>query len=190
MLEDLFGWFQGFGLAFTLLGLFLLLVIDAMIFPTLPELFTVLAFLMDPTLTWGIILLATVCLAEVTGNTMLYLLVRRKQLPEFIQKAIKGWTGFIIFSDERIILLNRIAPVLPFTGAFMATCEWNYGRSMAYMVSGGILKYSALLALVGLLDYKYETETAQLFSLAAVAVVICVSLMASLYLRKRKARMQ
>jgi membrane protein YqaA with SNARE-associated domain len=187
MLEGLFGWFQGFGPGFALLGLFLILVLDAMIFPALPELFAVLAFLMDPSPEWAVILLVTVCLAEVVGNSLLYAFVRWKKLPGFLERAMKKWTGFIIFSDERIILLNRVAPVMPFTGAFIATCGWNYRKSMAYLVAGGLLKYSALLGLVSFFDYEFETADAQLFSIAAVAVVICASLAASFALRWKHA---
>jgi hypothetical protein len=190
MLEGLFDWFQGFGLAFTLLGLFVILVIDAIIFPALPELFAVLAFLVDPSLEWGIILLITVCIAEITGNTLLYSLVKWKKLPDFAEKAIKKWTGFIIFSDERIILLNRIAPVLPFTGAFIATCKWDYRKSMLYLAIGGLLKYSALFGMVAFFDYRFNSEDAQMFSLAAVAAVICVSLAVSFVLKKRKVTRQ
>jgi hypothetical protein len=190
MLEGLFDWFQGFGLAFTLLGLFVILVIDAIIFPALPELFAVLAFLIDPSLEWGIILLITVCIAEIVGNTLLYSLVKWKKLPDFIEKIITKWTGFIIFSDERIILLNRVAPVLPFTGAFIATCKWNYRKSMLYLAIGGLLKYSALFAMVALFDYRFDRETAQIFSLAAVVIVICLSLVASYIIKKRKDSLQ
>src|SRR5207249_9507820 len=38
---------------------------------------------------------------------------------------------FLGVPDERAILLNRIAPVVPFVGAFIATLRWNYRRSMA-----------------------------------------------------------
>lgn len=190
MLEGLFDWFLGFGLAFTLLGLFVILVIDAIIFPALPELFAVLAFLIDPSLEWGIVLLITVCIAEITGNTILYSLVKWKKLPNFVEKAIKKWTGFIIFNDERIILLNRVAPVLPFTGAFIATCKWDYKKSMLYLAIGGLLKYSALFAMVAFFDYRFESEDAQIFSLAAVVIVICLSLAVSFIIKKRKAKIQ
>lgn len=185
MLQGLFDWFQGFGPFFALLGLFVILVIDSMIFPALPELFAVLAFLMDPTPEWGLALLATVCLAEVVGNSLLYSLVRRSRLPDFVEKAMRKWVGFIVLQDERIILLNRVAPVMPFTGAFMATCRWDYGRSMLYLVAGGLAKYSALLALVFYFDYTFDPGQAQMISLAAVAVIIVLSILASVIYRKR-----
>ncbi len=186
MLEGLFDWFQGFGPGFALLGLFVIMVVDAMIFPALPELFAVLAFLIDPTPEWAAVLLATVCLAEVVGNSLLYAFVRWKKLPEFLERAMKKWTGFIIFSDERIILLNRLAPVMPFTGAFIATCNWNYRKSMLFLAVGGLMKYGALFGLVGLFDYQFDREETQLFSLLAVVIVICLSLAASYALKKRR----
>ncbi len=188
MFEWLFEWFQSFGLGFALLGLFVIFVIDSTIFPALPELFAVLAFLMDPSLEWGVALLVTACLAEIVGNSLLYFLVRRRKLPDFITRAMKRWIRFIFLRDERIILLNRIAPVMPFTGAFMAACKWNYRKSMLYLAAGGVAKYSALFLLIGLFDYSFEREQAQMFSIAAVLAVICVSLLASYIYRKRHAR--
>lgn len=185
MFEDLFGWFQSYGLFYALLGLFIIQVIDATIFPALPELFATLTFLMDPTLTWGILVLATSCLAEITGNSLLYALVKRKSLPGFIQKAMKRWTEFIFVKDERIILINRIAPVVPFMGAFIATCEWDYRKSMLYLIIGGLAKYGALLALVGFFNYRFDPDTARTFSILAIIAIIGLSFVSSYVYRKR-----
>ncbi len=184
MLEGLFDWFRGFGLGFTLLGLFLILVIDATVFPALPELFAVLAFLMDPTWEWGAAILMTACLAEIVGNSLLYGLVKWKKLPGAIERIMSKWTEFILLGDERIILLNRIAPVMPFTGAFMAVCRWDYKKCMIYLVIGGLVKYSALLALVGFFNYQFDPDTAQMFSIVMVLAVVCVSIAASYFYRK------
>jgi membrane protein YqaA with SNARE-associated domain len=185
MLEGLHDWFLINGTFYALIGLFLILVIDSMIFPTLPEVFAVAAFFLDPTLEWGLIILLTACCAEVTGNSLLYALVRKKKLPNFIQKAMKKWVGFLFLRDERILLLNRVAPVVPFTGAFIATCEWSYKLSMAYLVVGGAAKYGLLLALVGLLNVTFDPDTAQLFTLFALAFIISFSFAASYFFRKR-----
>ena len=188
MFEELFAWFQGHGLFYALLGLFIIQVIDSTIFPALPELFATLAFMMDPTLEWGLLVLATSCLAEFTGNTLLYALVKRKSLPEFIQRAMKKWTEFIFVRDERIILINRVAPIVPFTGAFIATCQWDYRKSMAYLIVGGLAKYGALLLLIGALNYQFDPETAQFFSILAIVIIIVLSFISSfLYRRKLEA---
>ena len=185
MFEDLFGWFQSYGLFYALLGLFIIQVIDATIFPALPELFFTLAFMMDPTWEWGILVLTTTVLAEITGNSLLYALVKRKSLPEFIQKAMKRWTEFIFVKDERIILINRVAPVVPFLGAFIATCKWNYKKSMLYLVMGGLAKYGALLVLIGLLNYQFDPDTAQFYSILAIIIIIGLSFVSSYIYRKK-----
>lgn len=185
MLEGLHDWFLTYGTFYALIGLFFILVIDSMIFPTLPEIFAVAAFLLDPTLEWGIIILVTACLAEVTGNTLLYALVKKKKLPNFIQKVMKKWVEFLFLRDERILLLNRAAPVVPFTGAFIATCEWSYKLSMVYLVIGGAAKYGLLLALVGVLNVTFDPDTAQLFTLFALAFIISFSFAMSYFYRKK-----
>ena len=185
MFEDLFGWFQSYGLFYALLGLFIIQVIDATIFPALPELFFTLAFMMDPTWEWGALVLATTVLAEVTGNSLLYALVKRKSLPDFIQKAMKKWTEFIFVKDERIILINRVAPVVPFLGAFMATCKWDYKKSMIYLVIGGLAKYGALLILLVIFSITFDADFAQKMSILAIIIIIGVSFVSS-YLYKKK----
>ena len=185
MFEGLFDWFLEYGVHYALLGIFVILVIDSTIFPALPELFATIAFLLDPTLWWGLALLITAVAAEFTGNSLLYALVKRSQLPDFIKKAMNKWTEFIFLKDERIILVNRVAPIVPFTGAFIAVCEWNYPRSMFYLVIGGLAKYSALFALVGLFNYQFNREDAQLLTIVSIFVIIGLSFVSSYLYRKK-----
>ncbi|MFO7618424.1 MAG: hypothetical protein R6W91_02030 [Thermoplasmata archaeon] len=188
MLEGLFEWFQAQGVIFTLLGMFLIVLMDSTVFPVLPELFAVLVFTADPSLGLGLMMMAAICVAEITGNTLLYSLVKWKRLPDIIEKAMKRWTGFLIVSDERIILVNRFAPIVPYSGAFIATCGWNYRKSMLYLAAGCLAKYSALFALVGFFNYQFDRGTAQMVSIAAVITVIALSLLASHIYRKRNAK--
>ena len=185
MLEGLFDWFLDYGMHYALIAIFIILVIDAAVFPALPEVFATIAFLLDPTLMWGITLLITALLAEFTGNSLLYGLVKRSSLPEFIKKAMNKWTEFIFLKDERIILINRVAPIVPFTGAFMAVCEWNYWKSMSYLMIGGAAKYGALFALIGLFNIQFEKEVAQQITILALFIIIGLSFLSS-YLYKRK----
>jgi membrane protein DedA with SNARE-associated domain len=186
MLEGMFDWFQAQGLMFTLLGMLIIVIVDSTLFPVLPELFAVLVFTGDPSPELAAMMMTAICLGEITGNTVLYSLVKWKHLPAIIEKAIVKWTDFLIFSDERIILMNRFAPVIPYAGAFIATCKWNYRKAMIYLVTGCIVKYSALFALVGFFNYQFDPKTAQMFSLVAVITVICLSLVASAIYRKRR----
>jgi hypothetical protein len=192
-LAGLFAFLGPFG---TLVALLLVFVIDAAIIPTLPELAVVLSYLyrgtgVDPLL-WALLLLGMAMAGEVIGNTVMFLWVRklvvdRGHLPRFIDRAMRGWTRFLLVRDERIILLNRIAPVVPFVGAFIAVVGWSYPRSLLYIVVGALAKYSVLLLLVGYLGLIYDPNTATLVTLAAVLIIVALSVAASLVLRRRTA---
>jgi membrane protein DedA with SNARE-associated domain len=102
---------------------------------------------------------------------------------------MKKWTSFLAVRDERIILVNRIAPAVPFTGAFIAVCGWNLRRSLAYVLLGGVVKYMLLLVLVIGLGLAFDPEAARLVTLVAVVVLVVASLAAGWYRgRKREVR--
>ncbi|HKW43084.1 MAG TPA: hypothetical protein VJP06_02755 [Thermoplasmata archaeon] len=193
-------WLQGLfaflGPAGVLVALFLLFVIDAAIVPALPELAVAVTFLYglpdyDPWLR-ALLLLGMAVGGEFTGNTLLYLWVRklivdRGLLPRPIQRAMTGWMQFLIVPDERIILLNRVAPVVPFVGAFIAVLKWSYRKSIAYVVIGAAAKYSLLLVLVGGLRLAYNRDVATTITVSAILILVAVSL-AGAYLYRRRAR--
>ncbi len=190
------GLFAFLGPAGTLLALFFVFVIDAAVIPALPELAVVLSFLYrapgeDP-FTWALLLLGMAIGGEAVGNTLMYLWVRklvvdRGHLPKFVNRLMKGWTQLLLVRDERIILLNRVAPVVPFVGAFIAVVGWNYTKSLAYIVLGAAVKYSLLIVLVGYLGVAYDPNTATLITVGAIVVLVAASLGASILLRRRMA---
>lgn len=190
-LTGLFGFLGPTG---TLVALFLVFVIDAAVIPALPELAVVFSFLYrrpgtDP-VPWALLLLAMAVAGEVVGNTLMFLWIRRLvvdrgRMPKFLDRAMKGWTRLLLVRDERIILLNRIAPVVPFVGAFIAVVGWSYSKSIAFIIAGAAAKYSLLLILVGYLGVVYDPNTATLITAGAVILLVAVSLAASFVLRHR-----
>jgi CHASE1-domain containing sensor protein len=98
------------------------------------------------------------------------------------------WTRFLVFPDERIILLNRIAPVVPFVGAFIAVLRWSFPKSIAYILIGAAAKYSLLLILVGSLRVAYSRQMATLLTVSAVLVLVLASMVSAYLLRRRQAR--
>jgi membrane protein YqaA with SNARE-associated domain len=187
--------FHGLGPVVTLLALFLIFVIDAAIFPAIPEVFAVIFFLANPlpegsALVWGLAILTMAVLGELAGNTLLYLVVRnllvkKKRTPRILERMMKRYVKFLVCRDEKIILVNRVAPVVPMVGAFMAVCEWSYRKSISYVFIGSLAKYSFLLILVGSFGVMYERDTAQVISIVAVIVVIAVSALLSFVYRRR-----
>lgn len=189
------GLFAFLGPAGTLVALFLVFVIDAAIIPTLPELAVVLSYLLgrpaavEP-LPWAALLLGMAVAGEVLGNTIMFLWVRKLvvdkgHMPRVIERAMRGWTGLMLVRDERIILVNRIAPVVPFVGAFIAVVGWSFRKSLLYIVLGSLAKYSLLLVLVGFLGIVYEPGAATLITVIAVIVLVVVSVVAAVLYRRR-----
>lgn len=178
-----------------LVAIFFIFMLDAMVIPTLPELFTIAFYVqysllgVEP-LPWAVALLIVAVLGEISGNGMIYLvfsrlLVRKRRLPKVIEKAVKTWADFLVVKGEKVILVNRFAPAVPFMGVFIAVCGWNVRTSFIYIVAGSLAKYSLLLALVGYLNVAYDPGLAQWLTVAAVVVIVALSVMASVVRKKR-----
>ena len=188
--EWLFGLFSGMGDPGIVLCVFLLFLIDALFFPTLPELFMVLGFGANATWEFALVLLGVAIVAELVGVFTLYFVVSRIRVPERISRIAKKYIGFLVVSDERIILVNRVAPMIPFLGAFIALIKtWDPRKCAFYIVLGCVLKYGIIM-LAGNFFYGYfGSDTAQTVMLVAIVAVIVISFIAS-YVKKRNAGLE
>jgi membrane protein YqaA with SNARE-associated domain len=192
--EFLAALFASLGPVGSLLALLLIFALDAALFPALPEVWIVVTYtyrpeVLDPLL-WAALLLGVGIAGDVLGTTFLYLMVRRvlirgRRMPGWLERGMKRWTTFLVVRDERLILLNRVAPVIPFVGAFIATLGWDYRRSLAYVAVGGLAKYAILLFVVFAIGVAYNPSTARWITLGVVAVVVAVSVLASSLYRRR-----
>ena len=178
-----------------LAAMFLIFLLDAAIFPALPEFFIV-AFYFELVGRWAwaptvaaAVLLVLALAGDLAGNAGLYAIVRalrnRGKVPRFIEKAMKKWTSLLAVGDERVILVNRIAPAVPLTGAFIAVCGWSLRKSLAYVLIGGVAKYVFLLVIVVGLGVAFDQGTARLVSFVAVIVLIVASFVAGWIRRQR-----
>lgn len=157
-----------------------------MLVPTLPELFVLLFALENPSnLGWVLLLFVVVVVAELTGNGILYLVVKRYGLPRLFDKAMKKWVGFLALHDERIILVNRVAPILPFVGAVVATMKWNPRKSFLFIFIGGAAKYAALLAFVLVFNQVFDPNTARNVTISMILAIVIVSFVQG-YFAKQK----
>ncbi len=187
--DQIIALFRDLGPAGLLVALFVIFYLDSMVIPLLPELFAVIIFqALGPSVAWGILILALAEVAEVLGNTTTYVIARTVRVPRKVQAAMQRWTGVLVAKRETLILTNRIAPAVPFVGFFIAVCGWSYRRSMAYVVLGGLAKYTFLLALVGGLNYAYDPGLAANLTLVLVVAFVAVSLAITFWRRRRLAR--
>lgn len=183
--DAIISFFSGFGEMGMLLSLFCIFIIDSMLFPTLPEFFLLVIYSTNPDFGWGSILIFIALLSIFCGNTLLYLIVERFGLPSFIKKFVKKYSNIMITSDEKMLLINRIAPVLPYTGAFISINKWNYKKSIFYILAGGLIKFFVLISLSGFFYALFEKGLAQKATFCLIIVTIIAGLILS-YIRKRE----
>lgn len=183
--QVIYSYFLPLGIWGMLGCIFILFYIDAIVFPTLPELFTVIIFMTKPETWFGLAILGVIAISEFLGLTTLYLIVKKSKVPQRIERAVNKYKDFLVMGDERIILLNRIAPILPFLGAFVAICKWSYTKSVAYTFIGGISKYGIILTASGLFFALLSTGTAQTITLMMILIVIAISFVCAYFKSRR-----
>lgn len=180
---DIVAWLESvlrpLGTLGVLMIIFLFFYFDAILFPTLPEIFTLGMFTFEPSLAFAVEILITIIVAELLGLTTLYLIVKHLTIPKKIEQALEKYTRFLLVKDEKIILVNRIAPVLPFMGAFAAVCHWDFRKCVAYTLLGGVVKYSLILASSVVFFAYLKSGDAFLVSIILVMSIIVVSLVLS-----------
>ena len=188
--DTIIQFFGSFGIIGLGIALFLIFLIDSMIFPALPDFFLLIIFATDPqNVLWGLMLLIIAVSASFSGNTLLYILVKRFSPPKRLERVMRKYSDLLIISDERILLINRIAPVLPYTGAFIAINNWNYRKAMYYIVGGASIKFGVLLLLSGSFFQLFSEGMAQQATFALILFTIGISLIAS-FIEKKRLRKQ
>jgi hypothetical protein len=131
-------------------------LLDGLGLPLMPEVAALVAFTQDPSLPWGLGLLALIVAMEVAAATSLYALVDALGAPRPVRRLMAGYTTAMLVRDERLLLLNRVIPVLPMAGAFIRVNGWRPLRSFVFIGVGSLAKYGLVFLLSGL-AYAYFT---------------------------------
>lgn len=183
VMMDVFG---PYGAAGVVLLVFIAFVADATVIPAVPELFIIVGFAYDPTPGFAVVLLIAAIAGECIGNTILYCLVERFGLPRKLRKVMNKYVGILIVSDERMMLLNRIAPMIPYSGAFISVIEtWTLKRALFYIAIGCILKYGIVLSMSSFFYEYFSSDIAQILMIAMIVIILALSFIASYIRRKR-----
>jgi len=190
MLPDIGGWMESlfgpYGAMGILMFIMLLFLIDALLFPTLPELFFVIGFMYDPTLGFGLLLLLAAVIGEIIGICSLYYVVEKVKVPQRIRNIADRYVNFLLVRDERLLLVNRVAPMVPFAGAFISLIEsWRLKRALFYVVLGCILKYGAIMLMSSFFFAYFSSGAAQTYTLVFIFAVIIVSFILA-FAKKRR----
>ena len=180
---DTFGPYGAIGVAVVI---FLIFYIDAVFFPTLPEIFFIIGFMYDPTPAWGLTILIIASLAEAAGLSTLYCIVEKIGVPDRIKNIADKYADFLIVSDEKMLLINRVAPMLPFAGAFVSLIHsWTLKRALVYNFIGCYLKYGIILLFANFFYSYFGSSEAQLYTIIFVIIVMIASIIASVVKKRR-----
>ncbi|WII08202.1 hypothetical protein PED39_03095 [Methanomassiliicoccales archaeon LGM-RCC1] len=185
--DFLFDLFAGLGDQGILICIFLLFLLDALLVPTLPELFFILAIGANTSWEFGLTVLAVGFLGEMVGVFFLYNVVKRTGLPKRVDKALKKYINFLIVSDEKVMLINRVAPMVPFTGAVMAAMRkrWDVRKCIFWLATGYVFKYGLIMLFGQTATAFFDGGTSRTIMLVAIIAMIVISA-AVAFLRKKK----
>ncbi len=188
--QTIFDVFRGLGDLGMFIAIAIVIWLDGAIIPTIPEAWLVFIWNAhpDPSFNFGLTLVLVSTVASVAGTLSLYSVVRLTGLPKRIQKAMSGYTNWLIVNDERLLVLNRFAPLIPYTGAFIAANDWNIRKATVYLVGSAALKFSVWVTVFAILRENLVGDLSPWISLALVAVVIGASTVASIAYRKKRRR--
>jgi hypothetical protein len=153
----------------------LVFLLDGLGVPLMPEVAVLIAYFLDPTTSWGLTLLALVVAMEVFASLLLYGIVRFVGLPRWLERLLAGYSRTLLVSDERLLLLNRVIPVLPMSGAFIHIRRWRPVRSFAYLAVGSFAKYGLLLLAAGTAFSYFESRTALTVGFSLAGAFLAVS---------------
>ena len=184
--EEIINTFASLGDVGMVLALVAIILIDGTGVPTLPEVWMIWIFAVHfDSLGWAVILIVVASIASLGGNFILYSVVKLIGMPKRIQKVMRKYTDFLIVSDERLLLLNRVAPLVPYTGAFIAVLNWDLRKCVLYLIIGALAKSTVVIALAWLSYDTFRQDIAPWVALIAVAVVILVSIVASVIYKRK-----
>lgn len=178
--------FRYCGASGVLLVIFLVFFIDAILFPTLPEIFFIVGFMYDPEPIWGLKILVIASIAEAIGISILYYIVENIGVPKKIKNIANKYVDFLVVSDERMLLINRVAPVLLFAGAFVSLIQsWTLKKALLYNFIGCYLKYGVILLFANFFYNYFNDDCAQLYTIIFILAIMILSIIAS-GIKKRK----
>lgn len=184
--DQIVGAFQDFGEWGMLSALVCLVLLDGAGLPTIPEMWLVIFFGAHPeAIAWGLTIAVVASIAGLGGILIQYSLARLARLPKKICRLMKKYTDFLVLHDERLLLINKAAPMIPYSGAFVAALGWNLRKSLAYSFIGALAKTTMVVAIAYFTFGSLAREVAGWLSIVLVGCVLCCSLFISLVLKRR-----
>lgn len=166
--------------------LFIVMFLDAILIPTVPELFFITILSYEPgNIEWVLVLLGVSIVAEASGVFLLWYATKHFKIPSWIKKGASTYVDYMIIPNEKMVFVNRFAPMLPFTGAFSAIMDWDIRKVLAYNAAGCVIKYG-FFAFLGGSMYAIFGDNATLYTILFTLMVMAAGVSCGLYRRKKR----
>lgn len=176
---EILAFFEGIGAIGLVVAFALISFLDGFAIPTLPEAFLMFIALSNVGVSapvWGVILVTVGVISAVSAQALLYSIVKKIGMPRRVDRLMNKWAKFLVVSNEKLAFVNWLAPVIPFTGAFIAVCRWKPRLAFIYSVLGGIVKMSIIVSIALLFPLLVDRGTVASASIILILVVLGVSL--------------
>ncbi len=184
--EQIVAPFLTFGDLGMLVALACLVLLDGTGLPTVPEMWLVLFFGAHPdAFSWGATIAIVASVAGLGGILIQYSLARLARLPKKVARVMKKYTDFLVLHDERLLLINKAAPMIPYSGAFVAALGWNLRKSLTYSFLGSLGKTFMIVSITFFAYGGLAREVAGWVSIVLLGCVLGTSLVVSLVFKKR-----
>ena len=184
--EQLVAPFLAFGDFGVLAALVFVILLDGAGIPTVPEMWLIIFFGAHPTaLAWGLTVALVASVAGLGGILIQYSLARLARLPKKVRNIMRKYTEFLVLHDERLLLINKAAPMIPYSGAFVAALGWDLRKSLGYSFVGALGKTSMIVILAFFTYGTVAREVAGWISMVLVGCVLGASFVFSVVLKKR-----
>lgn len=178
--ESILLFFRTLGPIGLIMSFSIIVYLDGLSIPTLPEAWLVFIVASNATPHWimfGLALIFVGIVCTVGAQYTLFSILKKTGMPKFIKKIMKKYTDILIVSSEKLVFFNWLVPVLPVTGAFIAAKkEWNPKLAFAYSFLGGAIKMPLLVCIAFAFPLVMSSSEFGNAILAFVLIVVLASL--------------
>lgn len=189
--QEIIELFEAIGAIGLILAFAVISFLDGFAIPTLPEAWLIFIALSNtgvPVLIWALSLILIGTASAVTAQILLYSTIKKVGLP----KRLKGWMNryakFLIVSDEKLAFMNWLVPVVPFTGAFVAVCNWRAKRAFLLSTAGGLTKMAIIVGIAVTFPLLMNAEMVGDASIILIIAVLLASLSVTYWKRRKMIR--
>lgn len=186
--QEIIELFETIGAVGLILAFAVISFLDGFAIPTLPEAWLIFIALSNTgvsSLIWALALIIVGTASAISAQILLYSTIKKIGLPRRLRGWMNKYAKFLIVSDEKLAFMNWLVPVVPFTGAFVAVCNWRAKKAFLLSTAGGLTKMSIIVGIAITFPMLIDAEMVGDASLVLILAVLLASLSVTYWKRRR-----